>query len=63
MTVLWSIELSDVPVFVARDLCNLPPLTALDTDVVGLYPEVDKLTQGLKAANMSLKNYQGKCIS
>ena len=46
MTVLWSIELSDVPVSVARDLCNLHPLTALDTDVVRLYPEVDKLTQG-----------------
>ena len=46
MTVLRSIELSDMPVFVARDLCNLPPLTALDTDVVGLYQEVDKLKQG-----------------
>ena len=46
MTVLRSIELSDMPVFAARDLCNLPPLIALDTYVVGLYREVDKLKQG-----------------
>ena len=40
MTVFRSTQLSDVQDFVARDLCDLPPLTALDT-----LQEVDILKQ------------------
>ena len=46
-TVIRSVALTDMPVFVARDLSQLPPLTALNTDIMKLYKEVESLKHGL----------------
>jgi hypothetical protein len=41
--VLLSLELADMPPYVAKDLSNIPPLSAFDNDVIGLHKEIDKL--------------------
>ena len=67
VTVLRSIELRDMPEFVAKDLSNLPPLTALHTDVVSLYQEVEKLKQGFQVVlivvRKTLPIYLHRCSS
>ena len=42
-----SIELCHTPTYVARDLSNLPPLSACDTDVVGLHRDVQELKESM----------------
>ena len=43
-----SIELCNMPTYVASDLGNLPPLTAYDTDVVGLHRDVQELKASMR---------------
>ena len=48
MHVFNSIELCHMPTYVARDLSNLPPLSAYDTDVVGLHRDVQELKASMR---------------
>ena len=48
MHVFNSIEFVHMPTYVARDLSNLPPLSAYDTDVVGLHRDVQELKGSMR---------------
>ena len=43
-----NIELCNMPTYAARDLGNLPPLTAYDTDVGGLHRDVQELKASMR---------------
>lgn len=47
-TVLLSIEPKDMPIFVARDLGNLPPINATNFDVVKILQEVQNVKESVK---------------
>ena len=48
MNVFNSTELCHMPAYVAHDLSNLPPLSAYDTDVVGLHRDVQELKASMR---------------
>jgi hypothetical protein len=43
-----TLELKDCPVFVARNLSNLPPLSAGDQDILGLVQEIERLKSSMQ---------------
>ena len=47
-TRLLTIELCDMPIFVARDLSNLPPLSVNDFDVIRILTEVESLKNSVR---------------
>ena len=65
-----SMELCDIPMYVASDLTRLPPLTALDTDIIALHRKVEKLvddmsmikecSKGIEEVTMLLKSQNTK---
>ena len=48
VTLLLSLELAHTPIFVARDLANLPPLSVCDFDVVKILQDIDTVKQNVK---------------
>ena len=56
VTVLQSLEIKDIPSFVVRDLANVPPLTSLNSDVIGLYREIEKLKDGFSVVKQCQEN-------
>ena len=56
VTVLQSLEIKDIPSFVVRDLANVPPLTSLNCDVIGLYREIEKLKDGFSVVKQCQEN-------
>ncbi len=48
MKVFNSIEVKCLPTYAASDLNNLPPLNAFDTDVVGIYRDVQELKKNMQ---------------
>ena len=47
MKVLLSLELKDIPSYLAQDLSKIPPLSAFDNDIIALHKDIEMIKSNL----------------